>query len=84
MRVRVVYLGILKDLAGKGTESVEVADGARVSDLWLQLVTMYPKFKGFSNSAAVAVNQDTRPGNEVDRRCGGRLVAACVGRQFGR
>jgi len=61
MRVRVVYLGILKDLAGKGTESVEVADGARVSDLWLQLVTMYPKFKGFSNSAAVAVNQEYAP-----------------------
>jgi molybdopterin synthase catalytic subunit len=61
MRIRVVYLGILKDLAGKGTESVEVADGARVSDLWLQLVTMYPKFKGFANSAAVAVNQEYAP-----------------------
>jgi molybdopterin synthase catalytic subunit/molybdopterin converting factor small subunit len=61
MRVRVVYLGILKDFAGKSTESVELADGARVSDLWLQLVTMYPKFKGFASSVAVAVNQEYAP-----------------------
>ena len=61
MRVRIVYLGILKEIAGKPTEAVELADGARVSDLWLQLVAMYPKFKGFSNSAAVAVNQEYAP-----------------------
>ena len=61
MRVRVVYLGILKEFAGKPTEAVELAEGARVSDLWLQLVTMYPRFKGFTNSAAVAVNQEYAP-----------------------
>lgn len=61
MRVRVVYLGILKDLAGKSTEVVELAEGARVADLWLQLVTMYPKLKGFAKSAAVAVNQEYAP-----------------------
>ena len=61
MRVRVVYLGILKDLASKGSESLEVADGARVSDLWAQLVEKYPKFSGFANSAAVAVNQEYAP-----------------------
>jgi molybdopterin synthase catalytic subunit len=61
MRVRVVYLGILKDFAGKPTESVELGDGARVSDLWSQLVEKYPKFKGFANSAAVAVNQEYAP-----------------------
>jgi molybdopterin synthase catalytic subunit/molybdopterin converting factor small subunit len=61
MRVRIVYLGILKDLAGKGTEQLEVADGSRVSDLWTQLVDRYPKFSGFANSAAVAVNQEYAP-----------------------
>lgn len=61
MRVRVVYLGILKDIAAKPTEAMELAEGARVSDLWLQLVTMYPKLKGFANSAAVAVNQEYAP-----------------------
>lgn len=63
MRVRLVYLGILKDLAGKPTESVELVDGARVSDLWTQLIAKYPKFSGFTNSAAVAVNQEYAPSN---------------------
>ncbi len=61
MRVRVVYLGILKDFAGKSTEPVEVKDGARVSDLWSELVAKYPKFASFANSAAVAINQEYAP-----------------------
>src|SRR5512146_918333 len=61
MRVRVVYLGILKDHAGKPVESLELAEGARVSDLWKQLTEKYPRFSAFANSAAVAVNQEYAP-----------------------
>ncbi len=61
MLVRVVYLGILKDHAGKAMELVELADGARVSDLWKQLTDRYPRFSAFANSAAVAVNQEYAP-----------------------
>lgn len=63
MRVRLVYLGMLKDLAGKPTETVEVPEGAGVSDLWKTLVEKYPKFSNFSGSAAVAVNQEYAPGD---------------------
>ncbi len=61
MRVRVVYLGILKDHAGKQMELLELTDGARVSDLWKQLTEKYPRFSAFANSAAVAVNQVYAP-----------------------
>lgn len=61
MRVRVIYLGILKDHAGKGMELLELAEGARVSDLWKQLTGKYPRFSAFTNSAAVAVNQEYAP-----------------------
>ncbi len=61
MRVRVVYLGILKDHAGKAMESLELVEGARVSDLWKQLTGKYPRFSAFANSAAVAVNQEYAP-----------------------
>ena len=63
MRVRVVYLGMLKELAGKPTESVEIDEGTSVSGLWKTLIRMYPKFAGFSGSAAVAVNQEYAPGD---------------------
>jgi molybdopterin synthase catalytic subunit len=66
MRVRVVYLGILKDHAGKAMELLELADGARVSDLWKQLTEKYPRFSAFAGSAAVAVNQEyAPPGTEL-------------------
>ena len=61
MRVRVLYLGILKDLAGKSTESVEIGESARVSDLWAELIAKYPKMAGFAKSVAVAVNQEYAP-----------------------
>ncbi len=63
MRVRVIYLGILKDHAGRAMELLELADGARVSDLWKQLTDKYPRFSAFTNSAAVAVNQEYAPPN---------------------
>ena len=52
---------MLKDLAGKSTEPVDVPEGARVSDLWRALLEKYPKFASFSGSAAVAVNQEYAP-----------------------
>lgn len=61
MRIRIVYLGILKDYAGKSMESLELADGAHVSDLWEELTSRYPKLTAFANSAAVAVNQEYAP-----------------------
>ena len=61
MRVRVVYLGILKDIAGKSTEFLELGDDSRVKDLWVNLVAKYPRLSGFAKSAAVAVNQEYAP-----------------------
>ncbi len=61
MKVRLVYLGVLKDLAGKAVEVVEVPEGARVSDLWKILIGKHPRFATFAGSAAVAVNQEYAP-----------------------
>jgi MoaE-MoaD fusion protein len=61
MRVRVVYLGILKDHAGKPMELLELPEGARVSELWKQLTEKYPRLAAFTNSVAVAVNQEYAP-----------------------
>jgi molybdopterin synthase catalytic subunit/molybdopterin converting factor small subunit len=58
MRVRVVYLGMLREYSGKGTEILELNPGARISDLWSQVVEKYPKFGNFQSSIAVAINQE--------------------------
>ena len=72
MRVRVLFFGILKDVAGKALDAIELPDGASVRDLLAQYESQIPKLKESLPSLAVAVNQqyagpDTRlkPDDEV-------------------
>ena len=58
MQVRVLYLGMLKDLVGCEREVVQLADGARVGDLYDELEKRFPRLEGFRNSLALAVNYE--------------------------
>src|ERR1700691_3962094 len=57
MRVRVLFFGILKDLAGKSSDSIELANGASVRDVLAQYEEQISKLKESLSSLAVAVNQ---------------------------
>ena len=58
MQVRVLYLGMLRDIASRGHEVVTLAEGARLSDLYSQLEQRFPELAGFRNSIALALNQE--------------------------
>ena len=57
MRVRVLFFGILKDLAGKSSDVPELADSASVADVLAHYARQMPQLKGSLSSLAVAVNQ---------------------------
>jgi molybdopterin synthase catalytic subunit len=57
MQVRVVYLGMLHDITGRGQETVELAEGSSLSDLFAHLEQRFPKLGEFRNSLALALNQ---------------------------
>ncbi|MGO8796448.1 MAG: molybdenum cofactor biosynthesis protein [Candidatus Sulfotelmatobacter sp.] len=57
MRVRVLFFGVLKDLVGKASDSVELPDGSRVRDVLSHYADQVPKVTGVLSSIAVAVNQ---------------------------
>jgi molybdopterin synthase catalytic subunit len=57
MRVRVLFFGILKDLAGKSSEPVELPEGASVLDLLAHYEERVPALRKSLASLAVAVNQ---------------------------
>jgi MoaE-MoaD fusion protein len=57
MRVRVLFFGVLKDLAGKSSDSIELPDGASVRDVLAQCEAQIPKLKESLPSLALAVNQ---------------------------
>jgi MoaE-MoaD fusion protein len=58
MRVRVVYFGILREMAGHEHEAVELTDGARLADLYSDLQQRVPGLSKFANSIALSINYE--------------------------
>ncbi len=57
MRVRVLFFGVLKDLAGKSGDRLDLPDGASVRDVLAQYEAQIPRLKAMLPSLALAVNQ---------------------------
>ena len=57
MQVRVLFFGILKDIAGKASDEVSLPEGATVRDL-LSHYAQETKLKSMLGSIAVALNQE--------------------------
>jgi molybdopterin synthase catalytic subunit len=72
MRVRVLFFGGLKDLAGKSDDLLDLPEGALVRDVLEHYLSEVPRMKESLASLAVAVNQEyagaktrLKPGDEV-------------------
>jgi MoaE-MoaD fusion protein len=57
MRVRVLFFGVLKEIAGKAADEIDVRDGASVRDVLLHYQSQIPQLKSSLASIALAVNQ---------------------------
>jgi len=57
MRVRVLFFGMLKDVAGTSSDVVELPDRASIGDLLAHYETKIPQLKSVLPSTAVALNQ---------------------------
>jgi len=57
MRVRVLFFGMLKDLAGTSSETLDLAEGATVADVLAHFGERIPRLKGALPSLALAVNR---------------------------
>jgi MoaE-MoaD fusion protein len=58
MRVRILFFGMLKDLLGKSSDSLEIAGGASVGNVLEHYAAQVPQLKQYLPSLAVAVNQE--------------------------
>jgi molybdopterin synthase catalytic subunit len=58
MRVRVLFFGVLKDVAGRSGDSLELPDGAVVRDLVAHYRAEVPQMREVLGAIAVAVNQE--------------------------
>jgi molybdopterin converting factor subunit 1 len=57
MRVKVLFFGMLKEIAGRSTENVDLQEGASVRDLLGHYESQLPALKNLLPSVALAVNQ---------------------------
>jgi MoaE-MoaD fusion protein len=57
MRVRVLFFGMLKDLAGRANDTVDLPDGASLHDLLAYYQRQIPRLSESLPSLALAVNQ---------------------------
>jgi MoaE-MoaD fusion protein len=57
MRVRVLFFGMLRDLAGRSSDALELPDGALVRNVLEYYASHLPRMKDSIASLAVAVNQ---------------------------
>ena len=58
MQVRVVYFGVLRDMAGLEHESVDLADGTRLAELYSELQSRIPDLNKFQSSIALSINYE--------------------------
>ena len=72
MRVKVLFLGMLKEVAGREAETVDLPEGALLGELYNTLQQRLPQLQQFRSSIALAVNyeysthdQSLREGDEV-------------------
>jgi molybdopterin converting factor subunit 1 len=58
MRVKVLFFGRLKDIVGRAEDSVELADGARIEQLFAHYGAHYPELARFRASLVVSHNHE--------------------------
>jgi MoaE-MoaD fusion protein len=57
MRVQVLFFGVLKDLVGRASDSLELAEGATVADVVDHYQSRIPKIRELMPTVALSVNQ---------------------------
>ena len=73
MLIRVLFFGMLKDLVGQSTATVELPEGARVQDLLSHYAGQFPRLGEMLPALALSVNQEYSRGDR--RLCAGDEVA---------
>src|SRR5579883_3066791 len=57
MRVRVLFFGQLKEIVGRAEDHADIADGARLEDLFANYGRQFPKLGNFRQSVIGSINQ---------------------------
>jgi MoaE-MoaD fusion protein len=72
MEIRVLFFGVLKDILGRSSETIELPEGSTLRDIVARYADAAPRLRGMTSSLALSVNQEysgaerqLRSGDEV-------------------
>jgi molybdopterin converting factor small subunit len=58
MRIRVLFFGRLKEIVGRTEDSVDIAEGARIEDLFTRYRQLHPGLAPYRPSLVASRNQE--------------------------
>ena len=67
MKVRLLYFAVLRDIAGKSEDVVELPEGTRASEVWSSLRARHRELAGYERPPLTAVNESYVASDEVLR-----------------
>jgi molybdopterin converting factor subunit 1 len=57
MKIRLLFFAILRDIAGRSEDIVELPDGSRASDVWQRLRDEHPALRDYVQPPMIAINE---------------------------
>lgn len=60
MKIRVLFFGLARDIAGVPEEQIELQNGPELGELWHQYARRFPRFGAMGSSLLLAVNEEFR------------------------
>lgn len=65
MKVRLLYFAVLRDIAGRSEEAIEVPDGTRAADVWNTLRKKHQQLAGYERPPMTAINESYAPADQL-------------------
>jgi molybdopterin converting factor subunit 1 len=57
MKIRLLFFAVLRDIAGRSEDVVELPDGARAGDVWQRLRDEHAALRDYVQPPMIAVNE---------------------------
>ena len=67
MKVRLLYFAVLRDIAGKRDDVLDLPDGTRAADVWRRLRDEHRELRDYAQPPLTAINESYADADEVLR-----------------
>ena len=67
MKVKLLYFAVLRDIAGKSEDVVELPEGTRAVDVWGRLRAQHRELAGYECPPMTAINESYAPADQLLR-----------------